>query len=336
MNGKEAQATSKSRSWMYTINNYTEEDENHLQSLECVYHVYGREVGEQGTPHLQGCITFKNSYRFNRVKGLINGHLTIPRDLEAARNYCMKDGDYFLHDEHVGHGKRTDLVELVEFIKAGNNLQDTAKAFGAEYVRYHNGIEKLICIYQYNTAPRSDKPIVSWYFGTTGSGKTRGVFESEPDLWIAYGGLNFFNGYNNQTAVLFDDFRGSFAKFRELLQLLDRYPITVSVKGSTRTWNPSRIYITSNQHPVECYDKEVEDLAQLVRRIDNIVHFTRRIDSDDNGDNGNINQFERLALRGVYAPGPDNPQCVEEVINLGLGSYIPNRNYAISPSFNVI
>jgi len=81
------------KSWMYTINNYAESDVMRLKALECTYHVFGKEVGEQGTPHLQGCITFSKTMRFNAVTKLIKGHLIRPKVIEAARNYCMKDSD---------------------------------------------------------------------------------------------------------------------------------------------------------------------------------------------------------------------------------------------------
>ena len=59
----------------FTLNNYTEYDKSFLNDLECNYIVYGEEIGEQGTPHLQGFVTFKNSCRLASLKSLSLGHI---------------------------------------------------------------------------------------------------------------------------------------------------------------------------------------------------------------------------------------------------------------------
>lgn len=286
------------KTWMYTINNYTDKDEEFLQRLECSYHVYGREVGEKGTPHLQGCITFKKAMRFSKVSRLIKGHLTRPKVVEAARNYCMKDGDVFVKDNRVGQGSRSDLHEVCDFLKSGGSLRDTAIRFGPQFVKYSNGITKYRELVQVQPK-RTWQPVVHWYYGATGSGKSWAVFDAEEDVWVHTGDLRFFNAYENQPAVLFDDFRGCHAKFSFMLTLLDRYPMYVDVKHSFRTWNPRRIYVTSSKHPSECYDRsEQEDMDQLLRRITNIVKF-ERVPAGT----------KRTAEKGSFVPGPS----IEEV-----------------------
>ena len=53
---------SRNRNWVFTWNNYTEDEEEHVQEIDCKYLVYGREVGEKGTRHLQGFIALKNTF----------------------------------------------------------------------------------------------------------------------------------------------------------------------------------------------------------------------------------------------------------------------------------
>lgn len=50
----------KFRGWCFTLNNYSEFDIDTLAKVDCVYIVYGIEVGKEFTSHLQGYIYFKN------------------------------------------------------------------------------------------------------------------------------------------------------------------------------------------------------------------------------------------------------------------------------------
>jgi len=56
--------------WCYTLNNYEEEEYVYLSTLfsKEKFHVVGKEVGEQGTPHLQGYVEFKNQKDLTALK----------------------------------------------------------------------------------------------------------------------------------------------------------------------------------------------------------------------------------------------------------------------------
>lgn len=67
--------------WAYTLNNYTPEEEAKMRALHLIskqvrYHVFGHEIGENGTPHLQGFITFTNRKKFTTVKKLLGDRRT--------------------------------------------------------------------------------------------------------------------------------------------------------------------------------------------------------------------------------------------------------------------
>jgi len=83
--------------WCFTINNYTDADVERLTNLadECKYLIFGKETGSNGTPHLQGFVTFKNRYYFTRIKEKIgiNAHVEPLRGkAHQAADYCKKDG----------------------------------------------------------------------------------------------------------------------------------------------------------------------------------------------------------------------------------------------------
>lgn len=261
-----ADNSAKSRAWIYTLNNYTDVDIDQFKGFTASAHKCAKEVGENGTPHLQGVIVFKNQCRLSALKKLNNrAHWEICRAEEQAWNYCSK-GELIISLDTRKQGARTDLNAVAKSVKNGSNIKTIANDHPVEFIKFHSGIEKLI---SYQASPRNFKPEVIWIYGDTGSGKTRFVCETETDLWISGKNLKWWQGYENQEATLFDDFRGDFCTFHELLRILDRYPYTVEVKGGSRQLNSKRMYITSCYPPDKVYDTR-EDIQQLLRRIDSV------------------------------------------------------------------
>lgn len=114
------------------------------------------------------------------------------------------------------------------------------------------------------------------YWGRTGTGKTRAVFDNvndKEDIYVHPGG-NWFDGYDQHKIVLFDDYGGSEFKLTYLLKLIDRYPIRVPIKGGFTSWVPEEIYITSNRSPDSWYPNAHEEhIDAMFRRFTNIVRF---------------------------------------------------------------
>lgn len=86
---------SRSRTWCYTLNNYTQEEEEQLQAVECTYHVYGHEQGEEGTPHLQGYIAHSTMKSLKQMKAISpRAHWEAAKgDAESNFAYCTKEDD---------------------------------------------------------------------------------------------------------------------------------------------------------------------------------------------------------------------------------------------------
>lgn len=92
----------RSKRWCFTLNNYCEDDESVLarlvQSGELQYLIYGREVGRQGTAHLQGYMETTTRGGLRSIKRMLNNsryHLEKAiGSLESNQTYCKKEGDY--------------------------------------------------------------------------------------------------------------------------------------------------------------------------------------------------------------------------------------------------
>lgn len=94
-------------------------------------------------------------------------------------------------------------------------------------------------------------------------------------------GTQWWDEYEQQEAIIIDDFDGKWP-FRDLLRLLDRYPYQGQFKGGYVPINSPFIYITC-EHPPDWFwgpmakapltgDRSANELAQMLRRIDEIVH----------------------------------------------------------------
>jgi len=110
--------------YCFTINNYSDDTvellSNLNQSGKVNYLVMGFEIGEEGTPHIQGYLQLPKKKRFSQVKELIGGtgHITeeyLNSSAAACIQYCKKDGD-FLEFGHATHkqGMSKNYIKSME------------------------------------------------------------------------------------------------------------------------------------------------------------------------------------------------------------------------------
>lgn len=261
----------KSRNYCLTLNNYSEADYLAYLNMECKYIIVGKEVGEQGTRHLQAFVMFENQRAFNSVKKMFpRAHIEqlISTPVQAME-YCKKEGMFEERgDPPTGAGKRTDLDLVKDKLKETGRMSDVV-----EVATSYQSVRMAECILKYKEKPRDFKPHVSWFWGPTGTGKSKKAYEEMgPEIYTCLSTGKWFEGYDAHENVLIDDMRKDFMKFHELLRLLDRYAMRVECKGGSRQFLAKRIIITSAFHPSTLFDTR-EDLQQLIRRIDVIEEF---------------------------------------------------------------
>jgi len=266
--------------WCFTLNNYTADEVDSLvrncsDRKVVAYLVYGKEVGEEGTPHLQGYIELSSKREFSTVKKLVGtrAHIEQARgSSQQASDYCKKDGAFKEYGAMmVGAGHRSDLDNIGKRVLAGESLESIADTDTAMYIRYHRGLRELA-----NTLPspkwRDVKVLV--YYGPTGSGKTRAamalnggdVFKMNTNT----NGTLWFDGYRGESVLLLDDYYG-WIKHGELLTLLDGYPYRCQIKGSYTWARWTTVVITSNKPPKAWYAQGLN--PALERRLTQVREF---------------------------------------------------------------
>lgn len=242
---------------------------------ECMkYLIIGVEVcPETGKKHLQGYVEFSKTMDFSKMKEVLGGaetHLEKRRgSAQQASDYCTKEGSFKSFGEISRQGKRNDIDEVKDIIKSGGNLREITESTSS-----FQGWRAAEMYLKHNENKRNWLPDVHWYYGETGSGKTKKAHDVLTDLyggyWMSGKNLKWWEGYDADEGVLIDDFRKDFCTFHELLRILDRYEYRVEVKGGSRQLLAKTIIITSCYAPTEVYDTR-EDVGQLIRRIAKIV-----------------------------------------------------------------
>lgn len=255
------------RNVCWTLNNYTDADIEAIKDWPARYTIFGKEVGENGTPHLQGYTEFNEVMRISALKKLNNRiHWEARRGNQTqAIDYCKKDDNFTEVGTPKKQGKRTDLDDLAEIATDTSvNLYDVAMAAPATYARYSKGIERLR---QLSYKPRTTQPLVYWRWGLAGVGKTRYCIEKHPNHYIKDGTM-WWDGYTQQEAIIIDDFDGKWP-YRDLLRILDRYAYQGQVKGGYININSPYIYITCEFEPSVFWSGN--ELAQIMRRLESVT-----------------------------------------------------------------
>jgi hypothetical protein len=262
---------SKFARWSFT-NFDLDHDYTQLMN-ECSYLIVGLETcPKTKTIHHQCYVEFTSQRVFSTIKKLVpKAHIESAKGgPEANKKYCSKDNNVIIeHGEMKRQGKRTDLDNVKKMIKNGATLDDIIDT-DANY----QCIRASEVILKYKEPKRNWKPNVYWYYGPTGTGKTKMAVEmAGARFWMSNKNLQWWEGYDGHENVIIDDFRPNYCDFPELLRILDRYEYRVMVKGGSRQLRCKNIWITAPFHPKDAYTHVNEDVNQLLRRIDEIKLF---------------------------------------------------------------
>lgn len=316
-------ADTQSRKWQLTINNPSlthEEIKAKLGELTYLYWCLADEVGlETRTPHIHIFIMLKSPARFSRIKKLFpEAHIEQVRGTaQENKDYVAKSGKWaddpkadtavegsFEESGELpyepGPGFRSDITELYELVAAGLD-NASIMAVNPELARYVHTMDKIRqdILESENKEAWRDLD-VTYIFGPTATGKSRGVMEkhgyAEVCRIVDY--KHPFEGYMAQSVICFDEFRSSLP-VGDMLEYLDGYPVSLPARYANRQALYTTAYIISNidlgQQFPKVQEQEPATWRAFLRRIHHVVEYRK--------DGPPINHGP--ALEYMFPPLPD-------------------------------
>lgn len=284
--------TATSARFCFTICNPTDDEEQHVadtlaDETRFVFGIVGREVGEGGTPHLQGFCILRRPQRMSWMRNNVSprGHYEPARGTSVqARDYCRKDGDF---DEFGSfpdrQGKRTDLDDILEWAQSHFDAtgqcpteSDIAREHPRGFIKYPRLIECLRL--RYPAKPHQDGTLEGWQVDAAntlvedpddrginfyvdaegGKGKTffcRYMLTKSDDVQVLSIGKRSDIAYmldESKSIYLFNVPRGQmeFLSYGLLEQIKDRMVISTKYAGRMKTWtHNNHVMVFSNEYP---------------------------------------------------------------------------------------
>lgn len=267
------------------------------------YLVYQRELCPRtGRPHWQGYVQFKKQKRIRTAQnelGLMqDSHFEKQKGSNAqARDYCKKpesraqppeQGEFGEFQEGAQEpGARNDVAQFAAaLLDPKRTAVDVLTEFPREAVKFSGAFCKLQAFKKHGGMRDVHNYV---FYGPPGTGKTQLCYRIDPDLYrVIYGNSGtWFDGYNGEKTVLFDEFDGKQMKLQKLLMYLDKYPLKVEYKGGS-TWACwTTVLITANHDSRTWYDPLEEGQLRcdaLSRRISPPMGNEALVDSYETAD----------------------------------------------------
>lgn len=297
----------QSRKWQITINNPAEKNLKHdeikvrlEQFKSVVYYCLADEVGlDEKTPHTHVFMQLRSPVRFGRLKKVFpDAHIERARGSALANKEYIEKSGKWAEDakadtsipntfeewgeipEEPGQGYRSDLATLYACIADGMSNAEIIKQ-NPEMIQYIGKMDKIrqdILEDRYQTVYRELN--VTYIFGPTETGKTRGVME-EHGYGSVYRVTDYkhpFDRYSSQPVICFDEFRSSLS-IGDMLNYLDGYPLALTARYANRQACYDTVYIVSNidlrKQYLEVQHGEKATWLAFLRRISDVVEYRR-------------------------------------------------------------
>lgn len=329
-------ADTRHRRYLLTINNPGENWSHEkirtvLKNLNLRYWCMADEIGlQEQTPHTHIYFVAQTSaIRFSTIKKLFStAHIDPVNGTSVeCRDYVQKSGKWAddpkadtstpgtfeewgdLPDE-PGQGFRSDIAQLYYMISEGlSNAEIMAQNPDlAIHISRMDKIRQDILEARYRDEFRQLD--VTYIFGPTATGKTRGVMEKHgySNVYRVTDYTHPFDRYAQEPVLLFDEFRSSLM-VGDMLNYLDGYPLALPARYANRQACYTTVYIISNIDLSQQY-KNVQDIEPatwkaFVRRIKSVIEYSKDKPPKNHGP----------ALDYIFPPPKPTPDWVREIEN---------------------
>jgi len=263
----------RSRKWFLTCNNPTKEHEaTFAASLKHVkYGLSVHEIGKKrGTPHMHCWLHFEEAKSWTYIMKAHPGcDVRAGKGTDAhAKAYLSKENEPTEVGTPTAQGKRNDIAEVREILQETNSMRTVV-----QNVNSYQAVKFGELYLKYAEEPRPyGTRTVKWYWGPAGRGKTYAAEHEYPDAYKKSGAHKWWDGYDGHKVVIFDDIRGDFCKFHEMLTMTGEMAFRVENKGGSRQALYDTVIVTSCFRPTALWET-IEDKDQLLGRITEIKEF---------------------------------------------------------------
>lgn len=268
------------RNYCFTMNNWTPESYAALVAKTYKYLILGKEIAPStGTEHLQGFVCFPNARLLTAViKDFPGCHVTAcTGTVQQNIDYCMKEGNYAEFGTRpitqADKGLLGATAEKARWEQARQQAKEgNMDEIDSElYIKYINSFKKIRADQEMLTDLPDTELQHLWYYGPTGTGKSRTAREANPNLYLKMCN-KWWDGYDGQSCVLLEDFDIKHSVLLHHLKIWgDRYKFPGEKKGTCHHIRPKLVIVTSNYHPRDIWPGETE-VDPILRRF-KVVHF---------------------------------------------------------------
>lgn len=283
--------TWSSKNWVFTVNNYDDEDIATVHNLETRVDVIrlfvGREVGAQGTPHLQGYVAFANPTTREHLSNFLHGKAYI----EQARGgwkqnwtYCTKEGNIEVEKggpvgkQSISSAMTEDALEACKHLDVFQYQEQFPNIWFWHRSKVLNTMMDwaLRNMKDWNGELRAKN---FWVWGEAGAGKSKWATSIYPNLNQYKKNANkWWCGYSlvmHKIVIIEDVDPLRCAMLTQFIKIWgDRYPFIGEQKNGSCMVEPGRFFlvITSNYSIDTCFPNQ-EDRSAIKRRFTE-VEFT--------------------------------------------------------------
>lgn len=272
-----ATQVSKSRDYVFTLNNYNDGDEDRLKqdNVSIDFITYGKEVGTMGTKHLQGFVQFKHPVSLRRCKDIIgtSSHVETRRGrVRDAILYCEKDGEVYRRGTpqrlQTSAESQQEKWKIILKLAEESRLDQIKEEYPSYYIRYFNIFRSLST----GTNDIIQNLENEWWYGPTGTGKSYTLWNQYPNHYQKE--LNkWWDNYLGEEVVAIEEWCPKNDVTASSLKIwADRYPFTGQIKGGTlKKIRPKKIIVLSNYSIEQCFQNE-EDRGPIKRRFKEVYY----------------------------------------------------------------